>query len=63
MSSHYHVRDGKVDMIDPFSLVPGYYSLETGYFVPADARLKSVNLQVEEAPTGESHQTKLQKFD
>ena len=52
------LRDGKVDMIDSSQLVPGdIILLETGYFVPADARLiKSVNLQVEEASlTGESH--------
>jgi len=52
------LRDGKLGMVDSVDLVPGdIISLETGYFVPADARLvKGVNLKVEEASlTGESH--------
>ena len=52
------LRDGKIEIVDSVDLVPGdIISLETGYFVPADARLvKGVNLKVEEASlTGESH--------
>lgn len=52
------LRDGKIEVVDSVDLVPGdIISLETGYFVPADARLvKGVNLKVEEASlTGESH--------
>lgn len=52
------LRNGKFDFIDSSELVPGdIILLETGYFVPADARLvNAVNLKVEEASlTGESH--------
>lgn len=52
------LRSGKLEMIDSALLVPGdIILLETGYFVPADARLiNAVNLKVEEASlTGESH--------
>lgn len=51
------LRDGKVSIIDSANLVPGdIILLETGGFVPADARLiTAVNLKVEEASlTGES---------
>ena len=52
------LRDGKVSNIDTTNLVPGdIIVLETGSYVPADARLiLSVNLKVEEASlTGESY--------
>jgi Ca2+-transporting ATPase len=52
------LRDGKSCEIDSADLVPGdIILLETGCFVPADARLISaINLKVEEASlTGESH--------
>lgn len=52
------LRNGKVEIVDSTQVVPGdIILLETGYFVPADARLISaVNLKVEEASlTGESH--------
>ena len=52
------LRDGKVSLIDSSELVPGdIILLETGCFVPADARLiTAVNLKVEEASlTGESN--------
>ncbi len=52
------LRDKKFQEIDAGELVPGdIILLETGCFVPADARLlTSVNLRVEEASlTGESH--------
>jgi plasma-membrane calcium-translocating P-type ATPase len=52
------LRDGKVSVIDSAELVPGdIILLETGGYVPADARLVSaVNLKAEEASlTGESH--------
>jgi Ca2+-transporting ATPase len=52
------LRNGKIEVIDSIRLVPGdIILLETGYFVPADARLlTAVNLKVEEASlTGESH--------
>lgn len=52
------LRDDKIETIDSAELVPGdIILLETGYFVPADARLiTAVNLKVEEASlTGESH--------
>ncbi len=52
------LRDKKFHEIDAAELVPGdIILLETGCFVPADARLlSSVNLKVEEASlTGESH--------
>jgi Ca2+-transporting ATPase len=52
------LRDGKVTVLNSEELVPGdIVLLETGYFIPADARLiTSVNLKVEEASlTGESH--------
>lgn len=56
---HAHVlRDGVVSIVPSSELVPGdIIHLETGAFVPADARLiTSVNLKVEEASlTGESH--------
>lgn len=51
------LRDGKISIIDSSELVPGdLILLETGSFVPADARLiTAVNLKVEEASlTGES---------
>lgn len=51
-------RDGQCEEIPAKELVPGdIIFLETGHFVPADARLiTSVNLKVEEAAlTGESH--------
>lgn len=51
------LRDGKAAIIDSAELVPGdIIMLETGGFVPADARLiTAVNLKVEEASlTGES---------
>lgn len=56
--SAHVLRDGKVSVIDSSELVPGdIILLETGGFVPADARLiTAVNLKVEEASlTGESH--------
>ena len=52
------IRDGKIDTIDSSELVPGdLLVLETGCFVPADARLiTAVNLKAEEASlTGESN--------
>lgn len=52
------LRDGKVSVIDSAELVPGdIILLETGCYVPADARLLSaINLKAEEASlTGESH--------
>ncbi len=52
------LRDGKVSIISSAELVPGdIILLETGAFVPADARLiSSFNLKTEEASlTGESH--------
>lgn len=52
------LRNGKIDTIDSVELVPGdIVLLETGCYVPADARLiTAVNLKVEEASlTGESH--------
>lgn len=52
------IRDGQVFMVNSLELVPGdIVLLDTGYFVPADARLiTSTNLKVEEASlTGESH--------
>jgi Ca2+-transporting ATPase len=52
------LRDGKTSEIDSSDLVPGdIILLETGGFVPADARLISaINLKVEEASlTGESN--------
>jgi Ca2+-transporting ATPase len=52
------LRDGKFAVIESSDLVPGdIIYLETGAYVPADARLIStVNLKVEEASlTGESH--------
>ncbi len=52
------LRDRKFHEVDAAELVPGdIVLLETGSFVPADARLLSaVNLRVEEASlTGESH--------
>ena len=52
------LREGKVTVIDSSDLVPGdIILLETGYFVPADARLiTAFNLKVEEASlTGESN--------
>lgn len=51
-------RDGSLSIIASKDLVPGdIIHLETGHFVPADARLlTSVNLKVDEsALTGESH--------
>jgi len=56
--SAHVLRDSKVEVIDSSELVPGdIILLDTGCFVPADARLiTSVNLKVEEASlTGESH--------
>lgn len=56
--SAHVLRDGMVSIIDTAELVPGdIIMLETGSYVPADARLiSSVNLKVEEASlTGESH--------
>lgn len=56
--SAHVMRDGKFVVIDSSELVPGdIVLLETGCFVPADARLiTAVNLKVEEASlTGESH--------
>lgn len=56
--SAHVLRDSKVSMIDSGELVPGdIIMLETGAYVPADARLiSSINLKVEEASlTGESH--------
>ncbi len=56
--SAHVLRDGKVSLIDSSDLVPGdIIMLETGGYVPADARLvSSVNLKAEEASlTGESH--------
>jgi Ca2+-transporting ATPase len=52
------LREGKVSIIDSAELVPGdIILLETGGFVPADARLiTAVNLKAEEASlTGESN--------
>lgn len=52
------IRDGKFTVIEASLLVPGdIIVLETGAYVPADARLISaINLKVEEASlTGESH--------
>ena len=52
------LRDSIITTVDAKELVPGdIIHLETGHFVPADARLlSSVNLKVEEASlTGESH--------
>lgn len=52
------VRDGILTSIDAKDLVPGdIIHLETGAFVPADARLlTAVNLKIDEASlTGESH--------
>lgn len=52
------MRDGLLESIDAKELVPGdIIYLETGHFVPADARLiTSVNLKIDEASlTGESH--------
>lgn len=52
------LREGNVSVIDSAGLVPGdIILLETGAFVPADARLiTSVNLKTEESSlTGESH--------
>ena len=52
------LRDGKISVVDSVQLVPGdIILLETGGFVPSDARLiSSVNLKVEEASlTGESN--------
>jgi len=52
------LRDGKISIIDSVELVPGdIILLETGGFVPADARLiTAINLKAEEASlTGESH--------
>lgn len=56
--SAHVLRDSKISVIDSAELVPGdIILLETGAFVPADARLlTAVNLKVEEASlTGESH--------
>ncbi|MDD3173878.1 MAG: HAD-IC family P-type ATPase, partial [Herbinix sp.] len=56
--SAHVLRDGKVSVIDSAYLVPGdIILLETGGFVPADARLiTAVNLKAEEASlTGESN--------
>ncbi len=56
--SAHVLRDKKIQEIDASELVPGdIIHLETGCFIPADARLlTSVNLRVEEASlTGESH--------
>ncbi len=52
------MRDNLLESIDAKELVPGdIIYLETGHFVPADARLlTSVNLKIDEASlTGESH--------
>ncbi len=52
------LREGKFSVIDSAELVPGdIVLLETGGFVPADARLlTAINLKAEEASlTGESH--------
>ena len=52
------LRDGKYAVVDASSLVPGdIILLETGAYVPADARLiTAINLKAEEASlTGESH--------
>lgn len=52
------LRDGLITTIDAKELVPGdIILLETGCFVPADARLlTAINLKVDEASlTGESH--------
>jgi Ca2+-transporting ATPase len=56
--SAHVIRNGKVSVIESIDLVPGdIILLETGAYVPADARLiTAVNLKVEEASlTGESH--------
>lgn len=55
------LRNGNVSIIAAKDLVPGdIIYLETGYFVPADARLcESIDLKVEESSlTGESHPVK-----
>ncbi|WMJ90784.1 calcium-translocating P-type ATPase, PMCA-type [Anaerocolumna sp. MB42-C2] len=52
------LRDHEIISVDAKDLVPGdIIFLETGYFVPADARLlTAVNLRIDEASlTGESH--------
>lgn len=52
------LRDHEINTVDAKELVPGdIIYLETGHFVPADARLLSaVNLRIDEASlTGESH--------
>lgn len=52
------MREGMLESIDAKELVPGdIIHLETGHFVPADARLlTAVNLKIDEASlTGESH--------
>ncbi|MDF2473248.1 MAG: hypothetical protein K0R21_1030 [Anaerocolumna sp.] len=52
------IRDGILSTVDAKELVPGdIIHLETGSFVPADARLlTAINLKIEEASlTGESH--------
>ena len=52
------LRDHEIITVDAKDLVPGdIILLETGYFVPADARLlTAVNLRIDEASlTGESH--------
>ncbi|BCJ95612.1 ATPase [Anaerocolumna cellulosilytica] len=52
------LRDGVIESVDSKELVPGdIIFLETGHFVPADARIiHGVNLKIEEASlTGESH--------
>ncbi len=52
------MRDDLLESVDAKELVPGdLIYLETGHFVPADARLlTSVNLKIDEASlTGESH--------
>ncbi|SHO51239.1 cation-translocating P-type ATPase [Anaerocolumna xylanovorans] len=52
------MREGVIENIDAKELVPGdIIYLETGHFVPADARLlTAVNLKIDEASlTGESH--------
>lgn len=56
--SAHVLRNGKVSVVDSTELVPGdIILLETGSFVPADARLlTAINLKVEEASlTGESN--------
>lgn len=52
------LRDNEINSVDAKELVPGdIIFLETGHFVPADARLlSSVNLRIDESSlTGESH--------